>query len=110
MKIKVASRGSKLALIQVKEIMHKLFYWKYLHEDHGPSYEIFKEYDNFEDAYEVRTITTKGDKLITFCSYGSNFVSILKIIIFFKYFIRWSVIFMEILPIKKLMHNLFNLN
>ena len=63
MKIKVASRGSKLALIQVKEIMHKLFYWKYLHEDHGPSYEIFKEYDNFEDAYEVRTITTKGDKL-----------------------------------------------
>jgi len=63
MKIKVASRGSKLALIQVKEIMHKLFKSKYLHEDQGPSYEIFKGYDNFEDAYEVKTITTKGDKL-----------------------------------------------
>lgn len=63
MKIKVASRGSKLALIQVKEIMYKLFKSKYLHEDQGPSYEIFKGYDNFEDAYEVKTVTTKGDKL-----------------------------------------------
>ena len=63
MKIKVASRGSKLALIQVKEIMLKLFQRKYLYEDQGPSYEIFKGYDNFEDAYEIKTVTTKGDKL-----------------------------------------------
>ena len=63
MKIKVASRGSKLALIQVKEIMHKLFLRKYIYEDQGPSYEMFKEYDDFENAYEVETITTKGDKL-----------------------------------------------
>ena len=48
MKIKVASRGSKLALIQVKEVMHKLFLRKYIYEDQGPSYEMFKEYDNFD--------------------------------------------------------------